>query len=565
MPVTVAIQRYVGFALLLLMSSFSACSSVGEPDEQTKEPFAAKSAQFSAMTWNIWHGGREDGKEVGPRRVIDVIRASGADLVAMQETYGSGEIISEALGFHFHPRGTNVSIMSRYPVVEDISVVKEFNCVGALVELPDKRRVAFYSIWLSYNKEIWQDGTRDVSDLVALRGACQISCDQLKEMKAAIDGRLSDEKYRDIPIVIAGDFNSMSHRDYVEPFKDQFDGVVLDWETSQVLMDAGFRDSWRELHPEVDRSNDRTWTPRFPEQEQDRIDYVYYRGDSLDARSSDVIDSHPTDRFPSDHAALVSRFEWAQEESVAAQLRVASYNIKHGSGNDGRLDLARTAALIQNMRPDVIGLQEVDRGCKRSRSVDQPKFFGAALDMESAFGSFMDYDGGQYGLAILSRYPIESREVVRLPSGNEPRVALVVTIRLPNGTAVTAVNLHFDWVKDDKFRFAQAERLNEYLEGLKTPYVLLGDFNDSKGSRTLDLLSEGRLEAAKPQSDRLTFSSIKPEKEIDFIFASPPSQWRCGWCRVLDGKVTSDHRPVLATMTLRSSGGDSVESSRSFQ
>ena len=71
-------------------------------------------SDFSVMTWNIWHGGREDGEKVGPQRVIRVIKNSRADIIAMQETYGSGELISEALGFNFLPRGTNVSIMSRF-------------------------------------------------------------------------------------------------------------------------------------------------------------------------------------------------------------------------------------------------------------------------------------------------------------------------------------------------------------------------------------------------------------------------------------------------------------------
>ena len=53
------------------------------------------------MTWNIWHGGKEDGETLGPERVIEVIKASGADIIAMQETYGSGEFISESLDFIF--------------------------------------------------------------------------------------------------------------------------------------------------------------------------------------------------------------------------------------------------------------------------------------------------------------------------------------------------------------------------------------------------------------------------------------------------------------------------------
>jgi len=130
---------------------------------------------LAVLAWNIWRGGREDGEQVGPQRVVDVIRDSRVDLVAMQETYGSGELIAKALGFHLHARGTNVSILSRYPVVEDISVFEEFKCVGALIELPDQTRVALYSIWLPFDGEIWQPGTRDVRDVPGMLRVCDPS------------------------------------------------------------------------------------------------------------------------------------------------------------------------------------------------------------------------------------------------------------------------------------------------------------------------------------------------------------------------------------------------------
>ena len=60
----------------------------------------------------------------------------------MQETYGSGELISGALGYHFHPRGTNLSIHSRFPFVEDISVHEAFKCVGAIIDLPDEAKAS---------------------------------------------------------------------------------------------------------------------------------------------------------------------------------------------------------------------------------------------------------------------------------------------------------------------------------------------------------------------------------------------------------------------------------------
>ncbi len=523
--------------------------AIGSPNTGwTQQNSTSKAKPLSVMAWNIWHGGREDGETQGPQRVIEVIRESGVDIVAMQETYGSGELISKELGFNFKPRGTNVSIHSRYPVVEDISVFEAFKVVGALIELPDKQRVAFYSIWLPYNKEIWADGTRDTANPEDMKSACQASCDDLIKIRNQITERLADQKYSGVPVIIAGDFNSMSSLDYRSCFKDQF-GVAIDWATSHILLDAGFRDSYRELNPEVNRIDDRTWTPRFPKQEQDRIDFVYYRGNSLNAIESKVIDAH-AEKFPSDHAALVTRFAWPKKVDRSRQIRVASYNIKHGLGNDNRLDIDRTAALLDNLNVDLIGLQEVDEKVRRSRNVDQAKLISKQLGMQAAFGSFMPYGGGNYGLAILSRHPIVDQEAIRLPEGNEPRVALACEIEMPTGDHIVAVNVHFDWVKDDKFRFAQAKIVAKYLQGLDKPYILLGDFNDVRDSRTLKLLSTGAIEAEKPSSDRHTFSATKPEKEIDFIFAFPADRWNVNFCKVMDGKKTSDHRPVVAAFSL---------------
>lgn len=137
---------------------------------------------------------------------------------------------------------------------------------------------------------------------------------------------------------------------------------------------------------------------------------------------------------------------------------------------------------------------------------------------------------------------------VPLPEGNEPRIALVAELSLPGGSPLAVVNVHFDWVSDDTFRFAQAQTLAAYLDTLTVPYVLLGDFNDVPASRTLALFRARASEAAKPSDDRFTFSSTKPEKEIDFIFFAPASAFRARETRVIDERMASDHRPVLAVL-----------------
>lgn len=253
---------------------------------------------------------------------------------------------------------------------------------------------------------------------------------------------------------------------------------------------------------------------------------------------------------PARLAVLLAVPVLAWSAQAGTDLRVVSYNIKHGLGNDAVIDLERTAGVLRALRPDIVGLQEVDDRAARSGGVPQADRLGELLGMQHAFGGFMDFQGGAYGMGILTRHPIAATRSVPLPDGNEPRIALAVDVRLPGDRLITIVNVHFDWVRDDAFRYAQAAALATYLDTLTTPYVLLGDFNDVPESRTLALFRSRATGAAKPVDDRFTFSSTEPSREIDFIFYAPSTTFATGEVRVIDEPVASDHRPVLAVLRL---------------
>ena len=112
-----------------------------------------------------------------------------------------------------------------------------------------------------------------------------------------------------------------------------------------------------------------------------------------------------------------------------------SYNIHHGQGTDGKFDLERIAKIIVDSQADVVALQEVDVKTTRASGVDQAASLGELTKLTPAFGAAMPYAGGEYGGAILSRWPVKIRKVHQLPQekGFEPRIAIEAVITPDNG------------------------------------------------------------------------------------------------------------------------------------
>lgn len=231
-------------------------------------------------------------------------------------------------------------------------------------------------------------------------------------------------------------------------------------------------------------------------------------------------------------------------------VRVLSYNIKHGEGVDGKVDLSRAARIIKSVSPDIVALQEVDSGTKRTAQVDQPKVLGELAGMQVVFGDNIPYQGGRYGNAVLSRLPIMRTQNHRLPSfyNGEQRGLLEIEVR-PRGSKASFLFFatHLDYRPQDHERVASASLINELVASRgDIAALLVGDLNSEPASRPIQELQK-RWKRTTTKS-MLTFPSGDPIKQIDYVLYYPARRWCVMETKVLDERIASDHRPVLAVL-----------------
>ena len=231
-------------------------------------------------------------------------------------------------------------------------------------------------------------------------------------------------------------------------------------------------------------------------------------------------------------------------------LTVLTYNIHHGEGTDGKLDLERIARIIRSVDPDLVALQEVDEKTERTGGISQAAELGRLTGLHHAFGKAMDYRGGGYGQAILSRWPIRDAVAHQLPQrpGREPRIVFLANIQSAQGE-LNFATAHLDHQLED-IRLEQARQMHLIMMALKAPVVLCGDFNAGPESETMRFLLKHWLDTAGGDAAN-TIPAGNPRKRIDYILAAPQDRWKVEGSRVLDEPVASDHRPVLSLMSLK--------------
>src|SRR5918996_2958097 len=204
-------------------------------------------------------------------------------------------------------------------------------------------------------------------------------------------------------------------------------------------------------------------------------------------------------------------------------LRVMTYNIHVGVGMDKKLDLQRIADVINRERPDLVGLQEVDRGVRRTEGRDEIVELAKMTSMEFAFAPNLDYQGGKYGVAILSRLPIKNTEHRMFDNRREAERRGMLRIEVEvEGKTLHFVTTHLDYQFEDG-RLFETEQLLKFLEGIKGSTIVVADLNDVPEGSAYKLMRTKFDDAwvtSRAKGNGFSYPADKPAKRIDHIFYS---------------------------------------------
>lgn len=248
---------------------------------------------------------------------------------------------------------------------------------------------------------------------------------------------------------------------------------------------------------------------------------------------------------------LISSFACAQSPSDT--IRVLSYNIHHGEGVDQVLDLERIAKLILEAKADIVGLQEVDRGVERSGKRDLPAELAKLTGMRVHFEKNIPHQGGEYGNAVLTRFPIKSAKnthLKQLAPGEQRGVQqLVLDVR---GREIVFINTHIDYRANPPERTLDAEALKQMVaDAGKRPVILVGDFNAMPTSPFITSVKSFIADAWEitGKGDGFTIPVKKPTRRIDYVFVSKETVTPVR-LEVIPS-IASDHLPLLAELRLK--------------
>ncbi|PWD97848.1 endonuclease/exonuclease/phosphatase family protein [Marinilabilia rubra] len=276
------------------------------------KPLPSVSDSLTVMTWNIWNGGTSQGKYVGVKHIASIMRKSGADVISVQETFDSGEMLAGELDYYFYRRSRNLSILSRYPLSKSYNAFRPKHFGAIQLDMGEGRNILVAPIWLSQRPNLSayflkNDALADTIEVREMETRGRETNFLLSEIRPFI------QKSDDTPIIIAGDFNSGSHLDWTERNKENHNGLVVNFPATRFIKNSDFIDAYRQIYPDEMETPGHTWSPLYNQGLQSRMDFIFYKGDKIKPSTAMVIDTWKYE-FPSNHAAVVVSFLLNDEE-----------------------------------------------------------------------------------------------------------------------------------------------------------------------------------------------------------------------------------------------------------
>lgn len=235
-------------------------------------------------------------------------------------------------------------------------------------------------------------------------------------------------------------------------------------------------------------------------------------------------------------------------------LRIMAYNVHHANppSKPDSIDINAIVRTIEAQNPDIIALQEIDANTERSGKGNQAEMIAEKLGMNVFFGKAIDYGGGEYGVAVLSKYSISEEKVHRLPTApetnGEPRVLATVKISLPDNTFIRFGSTHLDAQKTDTNRLLQINEIVKIASEENLPMIVAGDFNAPPNTEVIDVLDQYFTRTCSTCEP--TIPVHNPSKAIDFIFYKPQDFLSVISHRVINETYASDHLPILAILKI---------------
>lgn len=239
-------------------------------------------------------------------------------------------------------------------------------------------------------------------------------------------------------------------------------------------------------------------------------------------------------------------------------LRVMTYNIygARATSPANAADLDAIAEVIRRQSPDFVTLNEVDVFTNRTgKDVHQARDLAEKLGMEWHFSKAIDRDGGEYGDAVLSKYPILEKRSYRLPCAaeqpGEDRSLCVIRVQI-DGKDLYVASTHLDHLSGDASRLVQATEIRRIRDTeLEGDLILCGDLNAIPSSNVIATMTSFLTNTGP--IDQYTFPSDDPSRKIDYIMYAPIEHFGVQNCQVVSrgdqqvgGVDASDHRPVIA-------------------